>query len=287
MDEPVLRGQAALDAAREHLKALDGLLVTVERLFHAGMDAGAVLDTSSQRPVPENWRKKGVGVDPTQLLTPVVRAELDFRTWDGSSWPVSVKAFWPLAYLRATMPDLADDADKSARYLTGAPGMLPANDEEVAELVAGHAHAVEVNAYLTRLCKVLVPLIAATDPAHQDLRNPVVIRSKSLRGDEVVPGLSWTDLVRFDTEEFTEFAARRVSGPRIVWTAQAGKAVGSWLGMPTFVVSRRSGSPVVRMVSRVPGGPSGAVSYPDAAAAYAAASAMLQRFISTARSALA
>lgn len=276
-----MTGLDTLAETRGHVAALADLAATVGEIIQAGIAAGVVNEGREKSPGRHAtfrvvWR-------PSSLVETQARAELDIRAWDGSPYPIPVRAYWPLDYLNAVAPGSVSDVEFSARYLSDTPGILSATPEQVDALVAGHAHAVAVNDYLTRLNRVLLPAIRALDPG-RNVPAGKRIGWSDLDRHEALPGLPWATLLAYDTDEFVARADETTGGLSITWERdRGGKLLGRFAGMVFFQIGARDGTPGVWLSGYLPNAPKRPARYDDIHAAKVAAAALLREFFARTR----
>lgn len=277
----MIRGLDALHEARGHVAALADLDDLVADLLRVGMASGLV--SSGQQRIRDGRELVDLDWRPSALLETQFRGDVGVRTSSAGRRPIPVMVYWPKAYLEAALGEgVAAAAAFKANYLHGHPGLLDATPEQVTALVAGHAHAVAVTDYLTRLNRVVLPAIAALDPARKHVGGSR-IGWDALDKADAVPGLPWSELLRYDTDEFAMVADEQSgAGPRISWaTGRGDRLLGRYAGMPTFTVTRKADA--VRLAARLPNAPKRATDHASVRDAQAAAHRLLVDFLARVR----
>lgn len=276
----MIRGQSALSAAREDLAALSALDELVAALLMDGVNAGTVRKTDGH-PVTRTDRLPTPRWQPSSLLEPQVRAELPYFTYDGQAYPVQVVAYWPRKFLAATMPDKVESIEFDSTFLAGKPGLLDGDDGDVAALLQARPRAQSVADYLHRINQTVLPAATAIDPVLAEFAGRRVGWASLDRAD-AMPGLPWTVVTRYDSDDFEIGAAQRLgSGPLIVWTPRQRHLQGLVDGMVAFIVKERTGG--VSLDARLPNAPMRPQSYPDLTAAKVAAGRMLADMVTRSR----
>ena len=125
---------------------------------------------------------------------------------------------------------------------------------------------------------MVLPAIAALDPARKHLAG-YRVGWDALDKADAVPGLPWSELLRYDTDEFAMIADEQSgAGPRITWTAgKNDRLVGTYADMPTFTIARQADA--VLLAARLPNAPKRTTNHASVRDAQAAAHRLLVDFL--------